>query len=130
MSKAKIRVPIEPIIEHIKSRGEISDLFPKEEVFPEFPLTDSFCGDTMMNTEGRVYEAIHRDYKLAYERTWRRLDRAVKAGWIDYFVADEICCDLFGFHPVTLFGAAWWDMPNDKALQDRLAGRTPKAAAA
>lgn len=110
----KIRVPAQPALNEVEARGGLGALFPQEEVFN--------------GATGDIEYRIAREHKVSFDMHRRRLHRAETQGWLDYFHADELAIDLLDAHPAEIWGAAWWDYPDDTALQDRLAGRERKTA--
>jgi hypothetical protein len=43
------------------------------------------------------------------ERLRQAYHRAMRRGWVDLYVVDEIAVRCLGVHPCMLYGAGWWD---------------------
>lgn len=114
-------LPIEPLERYIAQHGDLRDFFPQEEIWVYRKAKGGPFGDkNMLDSENHGYstQRVHPDSRLEFERNQRRIERARKSGFIDLYLADEICCKVLGVHPVVVFGDAWFATAEDDAEQE------------
>lgn len=88
----------QPLLDYLDERGGLTEVFAKY-----MPTAD--------DGEGFRQELQRSDEEKALaHRTSHRIADARRRKRIDYFQADELCCDVLRVHPSEVWGEAWFDL--------------------
>lgn len=110
--RAKVRVPMAPLDNFLASRGGLYEL---PSLGMRVPTYDDQAQDY-------IFERTFQQSMLL-RKTEVRLSNSRQRGWVDYFHADEIACDVLGVHPVEIWGSDWYQFSED---QDRHVGQVER----
>lgn len=101
-----IRIPSEPLLAAVERGGGLGFLVPGNRVAIPYGLP------TPGGVQNEVIAVERTAAELAmYQRADDWLFEARQSGLIDYYVADEISCQILNTHPSLIYGSQWWDFP-------------------